>query len=116
MKVTIEISNPHYHPGPGFEMAVTKKRDLSVPPNWVANERIELFGKSYAIIMPPRETELLELEQEPHIHLPEYLTVLVNGKEFRVKVKVSPHEFAPVIHFDSQTAEREGITDTETTL
>lgn len=100
MKILCEISRPHYHPGPDFDMKVTKKRDLSVPPHWVANERIEKDGQSYAIVMPPREKELYELRQEMHIHLPSYLTVRVNGRDFKVKVKVNEGEFEPRLHVD----------------
>jgi len=100
LKGIVEISKPHYHPGKDFNKPLTKKRDLSVPPNWVANERVEKDGVSYAIVMPPRENELYETEQEPHIHLPSHITVLVDGKPMRLKVKVEPYDFVPAIHLD----------------
>ena len=100
LEVLLEVSKPHYHPGPDFDIEVTKKRDLSVPPHWVANERIEKDGVSYAIVMPARAEELFEVNQEPHIHLPEYIDIIINGKVVRVKVKVEPYEFVPAIHLD----------------
>lgn len=110
MQIPIEISRPHYHPGKSFDMKVTKKRDLSIPPNWVANERIEKDGVSYAIVMPPRDKELYEIEQEPHIHLSEYVFIKINGGFIRAKVKLGPDEFDPKVHFDDITAKELGIT------
>jgi hypothetical protein len=109
MKVICEVSRAHYHPGKDFKIEVTKKRDLSIPPNWVANERIEKDGVSYAIVMPARETELFETNQAVHIHIPQYLTVRVNGKRIRAKVKLEPYEFEPRVHFDEDTAEELGV-------
>jgi hypothetical protein len=108
----VEVSRPHYHPGKDFKTPVTKKRDLSVPPHWVANERITHpgTGHSYAIVMPPRDFELYETHQEVHIHIPLYTKIEINGKEYMAKVKV--HEgygFKPVVHFDHIEAEKEGI-------
>lgn len=111
MKLICEVSRPHYHPGKDFNMPVTKKRDLSIPPNWVANERMEKDGITYAIVMPPRQNELYEIGQEAHIHLPPYIMVKVAGKMVRVKVKIEPYEFEPRVHFDQQTAEQLGITN-----
>lgn len=104
MKIECEISRPHYHPGPDFDMKVTKKRDLSVPPHWVANERIERDGKSYAIVMPPRDKELYEERQQLHIHLPSHVVIKVKGKEMIAKVKVEPYLFKPTVHFDDVEA------------
>ncbi|MEY4731175.1 MAG: hypothetical protein RL681_121 [Candidatus Parcubacteria bacterium] len=109
MKVICEVSRPHYHPGPSFAKKVTKKRDLSVPPHWVAHERIEKDGISYAIVMPPRQRELYEVEQEPHIHIPQYVTIEINGHKLKAKVKVEPHAFNPRVHFDDKTAAQLGI-------
>lgn len=109
MKIICEVSRPHYHPGPDFDMPVTKKRDLSIPPNWVANERIEKDGISYAIVMPPREVELYELDQETHIHLPEYIYIQVHGKRIKIKVKVGDSQFEPRVHFSEAAAEELGI-------
>ena len=109
MKIKIEVSGPHYHPGLDFNKEVTKKRDLSVPPNWVANERIEKDGISYAIVMPKRDEELYEILQEPHIHLPQYLEVKVKDKMIRVKVKVEPYQFEPKIHLDKETSQNLSI-------
>lgn len=111
MKVICEISKPHYHPGPDFKMEVTKKRDLSIPPNWVANERIEHEGVNYAIVMPPRAVELYEVDQETHIHLPEYVYIEVNGKRIKARVKVEPTQFEPRVHFSDVAAEALGITN-----
>lgn len=113
MKIICEVSRPHFHPSKDtqFPLGVTKKRDLSVPPNWVANERIIKDEVSYAVVMPPREAELFEIEQEVHIHLPEYLIVEVDGKLVKAKVKVSPYQFQPVVHFDEKTADLIGITN-----
>lgn len=111
MKLICEVSKPHYHPGKDFDMPVTKKRDLSIPPNWVANERIEKDGVSYAIVMPPREVELYEVDQETHVHLPEYIFVRVNGQLIKAKVKVSSTQFEPRVHFSDIAAEALGIKD-----
>jgi hypothetical protein len=110
MKLICEVSRDHYHPGPDFDMPVTKKRDLSVPPNWVANEKIQKDGKWYSIVMPPRDKELYEVEQEVHIHVPEYIMIEVNGKQIRAKVKVSAGvDFEPRAHFGELAAEHLGI-------
>lgn len=109
MQIAIEVSNPHYHPGQSFDMKVTKKRDLSVPPNWVANERIEKDGVSYAIVMPPREKELFEDRQTPHLHLPSKVMGRINGQPVLLSIKISNADFTPVIHFDHIDAERYGI-------
>lgn len=105
----VEVSRPHYHPGPDFDMEVTKKRDLSVPPHWVANERVEHDGKSYAVVMPPRAEELFEERQEVHIHMPEVVEIKIGDKFYKAKVKLSPEDFAPVVHFDNVEAEEHGI-------
>ena len=103
MNIEIEISKPHYHPSK--DKGYTKKRDLSVPPHWVANERVEKNGKSYAVVMPPRKKELYEDRQSVHIHLPEYLPVKIKGEIFWVKLKVQEGEyFEPKIHFDDVDA------------
>lgn len=104
MKIPIEISRPHYHPGPDFDMEVTKKRDLSVPPHWVANERIAKDGKDYAIVMPPRDQELYEERQEVHIHMSEYQPIMVNGRQIMAKVKLHPEQFESRVHFDDYEA------------
>lgn len=110
MKVILEVSRPHYHPGPKFDTPVTKKRDLSIPPNWVANERIEKDGVSFAIVMPPREEELYETEQAVHIHLPEYIWVkLSDGQLVLAKVKIEPSQFTPRVHFDEQAAAKYSV-------
>lgn len=118
MKVICEISKPHYHPGPGFKMKVTKKRDLSQKGQWVANERIEKNGKSYAIVMPPRSKELWEERQEPHLHAdPETAQNLgvkdgdiLNPKNcpFSIKIKIAEN-FVPRIHLDHVDAEKYNI-------
>lgn len=117
MKIIAEISNPHYHPDKNYQGALTHKRDLSVPPHWAANERIEKDGKSYAIIMPPREQELYEDMQPIHIHLPSHLYIEVNGIKIRAKVKVHPEEFQPRVHFDSVDGKvyeiESGVTEVE---
>lgn len=107
----IEISKPHYHPSK--DSNYTKKRDLSVPPNWVANERIEKDGISYAIVMPVREEELFETRQPIHIHIPAYLEIEINGVGFRAKVKVSDYYFKPVIHVDEHDANLLGLKGNE---
>lgn len=109
MKIQCEISRQHYHPGPDFDMKVTKKRDLSVPPHWVANERIKKDGSSYAIVMPPRDKELYEVSQETHIHFPQRVRILVNGQIITAKVKVEPYDFEPKVHFDESTARQFNI-------
>src|SRR5437868_14782473 len=70
LRIICEVSRSHYHPGPNFNQFLTKKRDLSQPGYWVANEKIAHpeTGKSYAIVMPPRDKELWEDNQEPHLH------------------------------------------------
>lgn len=103
----IEVSKPHFHPSK--DNNYTKKRDLSVPPHWVANERIEKDGKSYAVIMPPRNEELFEDRQALHIHIPAYVTLNIKGKEYKAKVKVHDESFSPVVHIDSVEAELLGI-------
>lgn len=112
MNIEVEVSRPHYHPGKDFDMVVTKKRDLSVPPHWVANERITNpdTGKDFAIVMPPRDEELYELRQPIHIHIPLYVPVSINGKVLMAKIK--PQEgfsFEPKLHIDSFEAEELGI-------
>ena len=124
MKAICEVSRPHYHPGLDFRGKVTKKRDLSVPPNWVANERIEKNGVSYAIVMPPRDKELWEERQEIHAHIPKSYgfkdnAIVTIKHEFdiwcftSVKVKNISDEFIPRVHFDHVDAERYGITSGE---
>lgn len=104
----VEVSRPHYHPDK--DNGYTKKRDLSVPPHWVANERVEKDGVSYAVVMPPRPQELYEMEQPVHIHIPERVMITVNGIQMLAKVKVQQGEvFAPVVHFDHITAEKLNI-------
>lgn len=103
MKIICEISKPHYHPGPG-DHKFTKKRDLSVPPNWVANERVEKDGKSYAVVMPPRDEELWEERQAPHIHLPEQVYVKINDEWVLAKLKVGGQDYIPRMHFDDKDA------------
>lgn len=107
----LEISRPHYHPGPDFDMTVTKKRDLSVPPHWVANERIENpeTGESFAIVMPPRDKELYEVRQPVHIHMPEYVELTIKGQQYLAKVKLSEGSFKPVIHMDHIEAKELGV-------
>lgn len=111
MKIEVEISNPHYHPGKDWNTPLTKKRDLTVPPHWVANERMEDGqGNSYGIVMPPREKELLELRQPVHIHMPEYLVIKIGEQEFKARIKVEKgYDFEPKVHFDNVEAEEKGI-------
>lgn len=127
MRILCEVSNPHYHPGPDFDMKVSKKRDLSVPPHWVADQRIhktdedgDPYGQSYAIVMPPRDEELWEDRQAVHIHCDDLTykklggvdlkIIKVKGRQFMAKVKVSlGYVFEPVIHFDHVDAEKFGI-------
>ena len=127
MNIKVEISRPHYHPShaTAAELSLTKKRDLSVPPHWVANERRihPGTGHSYAIVMPPRDHELYEVRQPVHIHCDQktfelfgdlgtemYKRIMINGQEFAAKVKVSEgYEFEPTIHFDHIDAEKYGI-------
>lgn len=103
MDLQIEVSNPHYHPDK--DNGYTKKRDLTVKPYWVANEKHE----GYPIIMPPRETALFEDRQELHIHFPSYLQVKINGELFMARVKVSTEMFNPVVHIDNVDADRLAI-------
>lgn len=106
----IEISKPHYHPGPNEDTSkYTKKRNLSVPPNWVANERINIVGKDYAVIMPPREKSELELRQGLHIHMPLFVEIEINGIKQIAKVKLSDETFKPVVHVDDIRAEQLGL-------
>jgi hypothetical protein len=123
MKIICEVSKPHYHPGPDFTMEVTKKRDLSVPPHWVTNERIEKDGQSFAIVMPPRDKELYEIRQPVHIHFPkeyegqlkEYELIKVGDYEITAKVKIEPYlGFVPKVHFDHISAEQYNIKSGET--
>jgi hypothetical protein len=118
MRIPCEISNPHYHPGPDFDMVVTKKRDLSVPPHWVANERITNpdTGQEFAIVMPPRDQELWEIRQAPHIHMPEFVEIEVNGQKIIAKVKVEKGvgPFEPKVHFDHIDAKENDITPLDT--
>lgn len=102
LEVLVEVSKPHYHPGPDFDMVVTKKRDLSVPPHWVANERIEKNGQSYAIVMPARKEELFENNQKPHIHLPKFIDIILDGKPVRVMLKIEDYDFTPALHLDQE--------------
>lgn len=110
MKIKIEVSRPHYHPNK--DKGYTKKRDLSVPPYWVANER-EIdpeTGESFAVVMPPRELELWERRQPVHVHIPEYLMLTVQGKQMKAKIKIEKGQvFEPTVHFDSCEAEELGI-------
>jgi len=101
---------------------MTKKRDLSQRGQWVANERIEhpITHKSYAIIMPPREQELWEDRQSPHIHLDPktasklgvengaVVTGRVRGTNIQMKIKVDKN-FIPRAHFDDVDADLWGI-------
>lgn len=107
----VEVSNPHLHPSheTAKGLKLTKKRDLSVPPHWVANERVEKDGKSYAVVMPPRIGELYEERQIPHIHMPEYVYIDINGVSYAAKVKLSNEHFDPVVHFDNIDAKQFGI-------
>jgi hypothetical protein len=106
----IEISQPHYHPGPNEDISnYTKKRNLSVPPNWVANERIEIDGKDYAVILPAREEPLLEFRQGIHIHMPTFLLIEINGIKQVAKVKISDETFKPVVHVDNIEADKLGL-------
>lgn len=137
MKIEIEISRPHYHPShdSAETLLLTKKRDLSVPPHYVTNERINHpdTGESYAIVMPPRDHELWEDRQSVHIHcnghtfleikelfglhhsVPadnEVITVPIQINGFTLPAKVKIHEgydFEPKIHFDHVDAEHYGI-------
>ena len=132
MNIKVEISRPHYHPShaTAAELSLTKKRDLSVPPHWVANERRihPGTGHSYAIVMPPRDHELYEVRQPVHIHCDintfkelfgtteikrdtQYkYDIKVNDHMFAALVKVSEgYEFEPTIHFDHIDAETYGI-------
>mgnify|MGYP006185680549 CR=1 FL=1 len=110
--VIVEVSRPHYHPGPDFNLPLTKKRDLSQPGYWVANERIEKDGQSYAIVMPARDKELFEDRQEPHLHAPPSESY-ANGQmleathgEIKFPVKVKVHEGAVMrVHVDHIDAE-----------
>jgi hypothetical protein len=110
MKIKIEVSRPHYHPN--RDKGYTKKRDLSVPPYWVANER-EInpeTGESFAVVMPPRESELFERRQPVHVHIPEYLTIVVKGRAMKAKIKVEKGQvFEPTVHFDNIESEELGI-------
>lgn len=107
MNIKVEISKPHYHPGPDWKLPLTKKRDLSVPPYWVANERREFGPQSLAIVMPPRDKELYEFDQPVHIHIPEFLEIEVNGKKMKAKIKVEKgYDFEPTVHFDHLEAEK----------
>ena len=118
MKVICEVSRPHYHPGPDFKMPVTKKRELSQTGQWVANERIQKDGRSWAIIMPPREQELWEERQEPHFHCdPETARglgithgqiVYLKDPTVEVRVKIA-ESFVPRVHFDHIDAEKYGV-------
>lgn len=108
MKIKIEVSRPHYHPDK--DDGYTKKRDLSVPPYWVANERVENEGESFAVVMPPRPEALFEKRQPVHVHIPEYLTLFVKGKEMKAKIKVEKGQvFEPTIHFDNVEAGELGL-------
>lgn len=124
MKIEIEVSRPHYHPSKETvkKLTLTKKRDLSVPPHWVANERITRpeTGHSYAIVMPERDHELWEVTQPVHIHCDrktyeqlgsvENKVITVNTQQFAAKVKVSDgYEFEPKIHFDHVDAAKYNI-------
>lgn len=111
MKLKCEVSKPHYHPSKAENTSeLTVKRRLSVPPHWVANERLEDGGKSYAIVMPPRDESLFEDRQEVHIHFPEYVWINVDGAKVKARVKVqSGQPFEPVVHFDDVEAEMFGI-------
>jgi hypothetical protein len=120
MNIKAEISRRHYHPGPeshpDLMAGLTKRNDLSVPPYWAANEKIEKDGKLYTIVMPARAKELFEDDQEAHLHVPKsfrgtntYLEGVINGQRMLFKVKREPYEFEPVAHFDEQTAEKNNI-------
>ena len=123
MKIKVEISRPHYHPSHESvkKLTLTKKRDLSVPPHWVANERVNHpgTGHSYAVVMPARENELWETHQPVHIHCDEltYIelgsveskVITVNTQQFTAKVKPSVGSFEPVVHFDHLDAEKYNI-------
>lgn len=68
IKIPCAISARHVHLSHG-EYAkyaeehgeVTKKRDLSQGPHWAANERVEAYGLSFTIVMPPRDETAYEL-------------------------------------------------------
>lgn len=125
MKIKIEVSRPHYHPSyqTAEELTLTKKRDLSVPPHWVANERVidRQTGESLAVVMPPREEELYEYRQGIHIHCDEATyrelgevdvkVIWIKGKEYAANVKVSEdYNFPPTIHIDHIFSQQEDIT------
>lgn len=105
----LEISKPHYHPGKSDIRKFTKKRDLSVPPNWVANEKVKYKHKYYAVVMPKREESLYEDRQALHIHLPEYVELKINGQRCLAKVKVHKERFEPVVHVDDVEAVTLGV-------
>lgn len=106
----IEISKPHYHPGLKEDISeYTKKRNLSVPPNWVTNERINIDGKDYAVILPPRDEVLIEDRQGIHIHIPLFIEIEINGIKKVAKVKLSDEVFKPVVHIDHIEAEQLGL-------
>lgn len=131
MKIEIEVSRPHYHPSHESVklLSLTKKRDLSVPPHWVANERVTNpeSNQSFAVVMPPRDEELYEHRQPIHVHMDETtlnklneslngtelesLRLLIKGKDYLAKVKVSPanYTFEPKVHIDHIQSEMDNI-------
>jgi hypothetical protein len=124
MKIKIEVSRPHYHPSHESvkELTLTKKRDLSVPPHWVANERVNHPETNipYAVVMPPRNEELWEERQAMHIHCDSEMfrllgslsnkMVYIKNKPYSATVKESKDvTFEPTIHIDHIFSEQYNI-------
>ena len=59
--VFVEVSVPHYHPGPYEDVSgYSMKRPVSQDNHWVANEKKEFDGSAVSVIMPPREKGFFE--------------------------------------------------------
>lgn len=100
--VICRVSVRHYHPGPDFDLTVTKKRDLSQGGHWATNEKIESHGLKFTVVMPPRKKAFFEMSVTDWITRFGGQPVFDEG-EFQVKQR---H-----FHCDAKTAEAWNLTD-----
>lgn len=101
MKVICEISSRHYHPSheSAEKLTLTKKRDLSQGEHWVAHERVEARGASFAVVMPPREKEVYEMSTT------EWYKLMEGEPQYSGTFQVKLRHF----HCDAKTAEAQGL-------
>lgn len=100
MKVICEVSVRHYHPA--IDTGFTKKKNISQPGQWAANEKVEFRGQSFGVIMPPRPYEKYELSITDWKKLMEGGPVFEDGQ---ASVVVQVRHF----HCSQQTAQVLGL-------